>query len=218
MKNKWLIGLVVVLLIVVIFQAAYILTLKTMENMSFTGRAISSGNQPNEVRVYYIPQPQQPAMVVGRNFAGNDNFDPFADMRRMQAQMDRDFNDNFSRVNDLMSQEPVTAAKEFFQPSLDVQNLVDSYLVKVDLPGLKKEDIKVEVKDRYLVISGERKSQEEAKDKNYYRKEINMGSFMRSVYLPLDAKVSGMTQEYASGVLIVKIPKEIKPAGKGKTK
>lgn len=218
MKNKWLIGLIVVLVIVVIFQAAYILTLKTMENMGVNQRAYSVSQQPNEVRVYYVPQSIQPAVAVRNDIYRNDNIDPFVDMRRMQSQMERDFNDKFSRINELVPQEPAPESKEFFQPNLDVQNLADSYLVKVDLPGLKKEDIRVEVKDRYLVVSGERKSQEEAKDKNYYRKEINMGSFMRSVYLPLDAKVSGMTQEYSNGVLIVKIPKEIKPSVKAKAK
>jgi HSP20 family protein len=217
MKNKWLIGLVVVLVIVVIFQAAYILTLKTMENMSFTGRAISSTAQPGEVRVYYVPQPQQPTPVVRNNLV-NDNFDPFVDMRRMRAQMERDFNDNLPKEDYFQPQAPIAVSRGFFEPSLDVQNLADSYVVKVDLPGLKKEDIKVEAKDGYLVISGERKSQEEAKDKNYYHKEISMGSFMRSVYLPLDAKISGMTQDYSNGMLIIKLPKEAKPAGKAKVK
>ena len=78
--------------------------------------------------------------------------------------------------------------------------------MKIDLPGLKKEDVKVEVTDGYLTISGERKREEEEKKDDFYRCEREYGSFYRAVPLPEGAKLEDVKATFAGGVLEVSVP------------
>ena len=83
----------------------------------------------------------------------------------------------------------------------------DSRLVtKVDLPGLKKEDVKVEVTDSRLTISGERKREVEEKKDNVYRSEREYGSFYRAIPLPDGVKLQDVKATFSDGVLEVKVP------------
>jgi len=78
----------------------------------------------------------------------------------------------------------------------------DHHLVtKVDLPGLKKDEVKVEVTDNFLTISGERKAEKEEKREGYYRSERSYGSFHRQIPLPEGAKTDTATAEFKDGVL-----------------
>ena len=84
---------------------------------------------------------------------------------------------------------------------------------------MSKEQIKVEVQGRMLIISGERKSENKQQKENINFQEINYGSFLRTIALPQDAKIKEISSEYAKGVLTIKIPKESsKPMGQEKIK
>ncbi|HRU38234.1 MAG TPA: Hsp20/alpha crystallin family protein [Candidatus Goldiibacteriota bacterium] len=94
-------------------------------------------------------------------------------------------------------------------PAVDIVEGKDKYTVKADLPGLKQEDIKVELDDGVLKIYGERKSEREEKDdsKKYHYYERSYGSFERRFVLPKDTDGDKIDAKYENGVLTVDIPK-----------
>ncbi len=98
-------------------------------------------------------------------------------------------------------------------PSVDIEEKDGTYLVKADLPGLKKEDIHVELHDGYLTLRGERKSEHEEKKENYHRIERAYGSFQRSFRVPEGITEKDIKAKYKDGVLELTIPapKEAKP-------
>ncbi len=100
-----------------------------------------------------------------------------------------------------------------WSPALDVHQDKDNVFVQVELPGMKKEEIDIRLQDGTLVISGERKHEEEGKDGETFRSERDFGRFHRSVTLP--AAVDGATVKaaYKDGILTVTLPKaeEAKP-------
>ena len=138
--------------------------------------------------------------------------DPFALLR---TEFDRLFN------------EPGWARWPFFanwrvpegawNPEVDVYQKDNRLITKIDLPGLKKEDVKVEVTDGHLAISGERKREEEEKGEQFYRCEREYGSFYRVVPLPEGVKLEDVNATFADGVLEVSIPLPAKPEVKAKT-
>jgi HSP20 family protein len=94
-----------------------------------------------------------------------------------------------------------------WSPSVDIAEDEKEYLVKAELPEVKKDEIKVQVHDHTLSISGERKSEKEEKGKKYHRIERAYGSFERSFLLPENADVGKITSEFKDGMLNVHLPK-----------
>lgn len=94
-----------------------------------------------------------------------------------------------------------------FNPSVNTREGENAYHVEVDLPGVKKEDINVDVKDNIITISGERKTKEEVKKDQYYKVESSYGRFDRSFTLPENVDVENIHAESQDGVLEVIIPK-----------
>jgi HSP20 family protein len=96
---------------------------------------------------------------------------------------------------------------------VDVLEGKDSYLIRAELPGMKREDIKVEVKDGALVLSGERKSEKPAEGVEYRHVERVAAKFWRSFTLPETAKQDGIEATYKEGILEIRVPKaeEAKP-------
>ena len=90
----------------------------------------------------------------------------------------------------------------------------DKYVVKADLPGMKKEDIEVSVTQNMLTIKGERKIEEERKDEGYYYCERRYGSFVRSIALPGSVEVDKIKATYKDGVLTVELPKAEEEKGR----
>jgi HSP20 family protein len=92
-------------------------------------------------------------------------------------------------------------------PSLDLFEEKDEMVVKADLPGLSKEDIEVTVAGDVVTIKGEKKKEEEIKEKDYYRRERSYGSFARSVQLPCEVKADQIKAQFKDGVLEIRMPK-----------
>ena len=92
-------------------------------------------------------------------------------------------------------------------PPMDLVEAGDHFVLKADLPGLKDEDVKLEVQDGTLTISGERKSEHEASEGGWYRIERSFGSFSRSLTLPEHVDADAISANFNDGVLEVRIPK-----------
>src|SRR5204863_8184800 len=92
-------------------------------------------------------------------------------------------------------------------PLADITEDDEEYLIKAELPDMKKEEVKVTVENGVLTISGERKFEKEEKKKKYHRVERSYGTFMRSFTLPDDADFSKVNAEFKNGLLTVRVPK-----------
>ncbi len=92
-------------------------------------------------------------------------------------------------------------------PQVDITEDDKEYLVKADLPEMKREEIKVNVVEGVLSVSGERKAEKEEKNKKVHRIERSYGSFLRSFTLPEDANGAKVSAEFKDGVLKVHLPK-----------
>jgi len=98
-------------------------------------------------------------------------------------------------------------------PRLDVAELKNKYEIKAELPGIDEEDLNLSYEDGLLTISGEKKTENEEKEKGYYLKECSYGSFSRSVRLPENIAEDKIEAKFKKGVLTIDIPKkEITPA------
>lgn len=106
--------------------------------------------------------------------------------------------------------------KTDFTPSVNTREGENAYHVEVDLPGVKKDDINVDVKDNIVTISGERKTKKEVKEEEYYKVESSYGKFERSFTLPENVDVENIHAESQDGVLEVVIPKLSKAESQAK--
>ena len=95
-------------------------------------------------------------------------------------------------------------------PMADISEDENEYVIKAELPELKKEDVKVTVENGVLTISGERKFEKEEKNKKYHRVERAYGRFARSFARPGDADASKVKAEFKDGMLTVHLPKSEK--------
>ena len=94
-----------------------------------------------------------------------------------------------------------------FTPQTNISETSNQYEVTVDLPGMKPEEVKVEVVGDRLVISGERKQETETKDKTWHRIEQSHGMFRRSFQLGQPIEAGGINARFTNGVLTVTVPK-----------
>jgi HSP20 family protein len=139
--------------------------------------------------------------------------DPFALMRDMTSEFDRLFEPTrpFFRWPSLRRR---AISEVGWYPEIDVFEKDNRLVTKIDLPGMKKEDVKVEVTDGQLAISGERKSEAEEKGEQFYRCEREYGSFYRRVPLPEGAKIEDVKATFTDGVLEVSVPLPARPEAK----
>ena len=134
---------------------------------------------------------------------------PFRMMRRFTKDMERMFGDfpgfnfpNFFRT-DLIPFRMIEFDKVGWVPQIEVLQNNGTFLVRADLPGMKKEDVKVEVTDNLLTISGERKKETEEKREGFYRTELSYGTFYREIPLPEGVKTDKANATFHDGVLEV---------------
>jgi HSP20 family protein len=124
---------------------------------------------------------------------------PFALMRQFAEDMDRAFN-----------QIPSGAAA--WRPPIEVQEKDGKLVVRAELPGVKKDDVKVNVTGDTLTLEGERKEEKEEKREGYYHSERCYGKFFRSIPLPEGAKTDQAAAQFKDGVLEITVPiPEVKP-------
>ena len=147
--------------------------------------------------------------IIDRNLS---NFNPLRSVAKMQQQMDRLFDRMWNDVGpmdmDLVPTLDFVPATDFaFIPACNVEETDTHYLLSFDVPGVKKEDIKIDLRGHTLIVSGERKEESEQKSKTQYRSEASYGSFQRSFELAEDVKADQIEAQYENGVLRVGVPK-----------
>lgn len=94
-----------------------------------------------------------------------------------------------------------------WNPVVDLYEKNDHYVIKAELPGVEKDQISIDLKDRRLTLSGERSYDNEVKEENYYRRERSYGKFQRAFTLPADVESDKIKAEFKDGVLQIEIPK-----------
>jgi HSP20 family protein len=136
-------------------------------------------------------------------------WNPFKELKEMENRLSTYFSRPALRTE--AEKEAMTVAE--WLPLVDITEDDKEYLIKADLPEVKKEDVKLTVQDDVMTISGERKYEKEEKGMKYHRVEREYGSFMRSFTLPEAADGSKVSAEYKDGVLRVHLPKseKVKP-------
>jgi HSP20 family protein len=138
--------------------------------------------------------------------AAPPRFDPFRDLQAMQAHMNRLFDDVFGSAR---GQQPAGegASMAAFAPAVDLWEAPEAYYLRVYLPGVAREDVKIEVHNDTLVVSGERKATGAPEAARWLRQEGGYGPFYRAVALPTAVDAEKVQARVQHGVLEVIIPK-----------
>jgi len=137
-------------------------------------------------------------------------WDPFRELQDMSQRL----NQIFARPSDGLGlgRQLLTVAE--WSPAVDVSETDAEYVIKAELPDVKKEDVKITMEDGVLTLTGERKQEKEEKGKRYHRIERSYGSFMRSFELPDNVDTSKAKAEYKDGMLTLSLPKSEKAKSK----
>jgi HSP20 family protein len=135
-------------------------------------------------------------------------WEPFEGLNRLHSRINDLFDESFGRARSLPS-----ATAGVWLPPVDILESKDAYLIRAELPGMKKEDFNLEVNDGTLTLSGERKAETLSEGVEYHRSERVNGKFSRSFYLPQTVKQDGIKANYRDGILEIHVPKveEAKP-------
>ena len=130
---------------------------------------------------------------------------PFSLIRRMTEDMDRLF-ENFAMGRGLGIGTPSSMDRDTWLPQVETFRRGEKLVVRADLPGMKKEDVNVEVNDGVLTISGERCDEREDTRDDFYRSERSYGQFYRAIPLPDNANTEQCDATFKDGVLEVNVP------------
>ena len=128
---------------------------------------------------------------------------PWREMNTLQNQLNHLFDDSFfqpSRSDDGLG-------LGTWHPVVDMFDEDDRIVIKAELPGMDKNDIAVDVKDRVLTLSGERTHDNAVKEENYYRRERAYGRFQRAFSLPVDVDSDKIKADFKDGLLKIEVPK-----------
>ncbi|HMV27523.1 Hsp20/alpha crystallin family protein [bacterium] len=125
--------------------------------------------------------------------------DIFSDLFAIQREMNQAFNSVFNR-------DEYTGLTNW-NPATDIVEGKDEYTVRIELPGVSKNDVKITIHDNVLTVQGEKKQESENKENNYHRVERSYGSFMRSFRLPSMVKGEKIDANYKDGILTIVLPK-----------
>ncbi len=192
-------------LIAWIFVSFVCVPVSTAESQPGTPTAGGSSNAPAVSGEHVCPWDND-------YFYEYDWWDPSEVRTRLQQQMDRLFESTFGHNFSRSSSNTAASEESFFIPDVDVSETEEAYLIRLDLPGMDKDRIEVNVVDNILTIKGERQAQKEDKEEGeegiyYYRKERSFGAFERSIPLPTNVSADEINAQYENGVLTVTLPK-----------
>ena len=130
-------------------------------------------------------------------------WEPLREFSTLQNEMNRLFN----TVYDAPAPGGNGGTMRRWMPAMDLLETEDHFVLRADLPGMTEQDVNIEVEDRVLTVSGERKAEHETSKEGYHRVERAFGSFSRSLTLPEGVNPEAVQAEFHNGVLEVWIPK-----------
>lgn len=138
-------------------------------------------------------------------------WNPIRDLATEIFDLQKEINRMFDRFFRGFEDEEIRVVS--WSPRVDISETNDEYIVRAEIPGVSKDDVKITIKDDILTISGEKKQEKETKGENFHRVERVYGSFSRSFVLPGSVKVDKVEAKFKDGVLTIKLPKveEAKP-------
>ncbi len=127
-------------------------------------------------------------------------WDPFAELRRLEKEIDRLF-------SEFTSLERFEERPTGFTPAIDLYETPENLVLKVELPGFKPEDVDISVTEDQVILQGETKEEEEVKGENVYRRERRYGRIYRRIDLPKSIIPDKTEALYKNGVLTLTLPK-----------
>jgi HSP20 family protein len=128
-------------------------------------------------------------------------WEPLRELGTLQSEMNRLFNTVFDNPGGN------GGTLRRWMPAMDLLETNDHFVLRADLPGMSEEDVKIELEDATLTVSGERKTEHESEQEGYYRVERASGAFQRSLTLPQGVDPESVSASFDRGVLEVRIPK-----------
>lgn len=131
----------------------------------------------------------------------------FSPSRRSSTDIDNMLDDFFNNFENQFRRSLLSRNETDFYPLLDVSETNSHYTVELDIPGVKKEDININVDNNILTIRGKKEMDKDHKDSNYYSRERFYGDFTRSMTLPSGVNTDKIDADFNNGVLIIKMPK-----------
>ena len=129
-------------------------------------------------------------------------WEPFKNMAMLQGRINRLFEDAFPANMDLDED----LSECVWKPNVDIHDSEEGVVVQVDLPGVLKEDVSVEVKNNQLIIEGRRHASSEVRDEQYYRRERICGNFRRTFGLRSNILPDSIKASFKNGVLTIVVP------------
>lgn len=132
-------------------------------------------------------------------------WEPAREMMTLREAMDRLFDDAFTR--------PLSLAGNWSAPAVDMYQTDNEVVVKAALPGIKADEVQINITGEVLTLKGEVKQSEETKEKAYHIREQRWGAFERSIILPTDVVADKAKADFENGILTITLPKaeEVKP-------
>ena len=136
-------------------------------------------------------------------------WEPTREMMTLREAMDRLFDDAFTRPFSLMRE----GGSNWSSPAIDMYQTDNEVVVKAALPGIKADEVQINVTGEHLTIRGEMKHEEEKKDKSWHLREHRWGTFERSIMLPTSVIADKAKADFDNGILTITLPKseEMKP-------
>jgi len=131
-------------------------------------------------------------------------WEPFRELATLQNEVNRLFN---TAYDDAPASGANGGTLRRWMPAMDLVETEDHFVLRADLPGMSEQDVNIEVEDRVLTVSGERKTEHEATKEGYHRVERAFGAFSRSLTLPDGVNAEAVEASFDRGVLEIRIPK-----------
>ncbi len=131
-------------------------------------------------------------------------WNPFRELARIEQELNKVFQELVPTPKSGEIAEVST-----WNPRVDIYEKDNKLVIEAEIPGAKKEDVEVKIKDNAVVIKGQVKKEEEEKDKTYYRSERFYGVFERVIPLPVEVKTEEAKATFENGILKIEIPKSV---------
>lgn len=221
-RSAWIVGIILVFLVAAVAVQGYWLFQLHQKLPASSGRidrTVSYKEEPATPPPEAIPpaprsatpRPAPPRSFWDEWFARpfSDDWDPFAEMERMREEMLRMMDESLQRFHRSPLSRQFRLGPPSFAPRTDIEDAGDRYIVRMDLPGVEKANISVQIEGQTLSVTGktaEERREEDASGR-YLRQERRTGQFQRVVTLPGPVQSDKMEAKYADGVLTITVPK-----------